>query len=426
MRRSFLTVAAVAGCLWLQKAPVCAGAVTVSGRQILVGGAAFQVRGVCYAPTPVGGAGDAVPYGDYFTANHQAIYARDLPQIRRMGGNCVRIYGWEPAADHSGFFDAAYNGGQRPIYVLLNRWIDPLTDWSNTAAVNAVAAAWVTLVTNVMHHPAVLGYLLGNELNWSEANRQNPAFWAALNRIAGAIRQHDTNHLISTALGDVDLPGSISSFDAIMTNFNVWCLQVYRGDSFGTLFTDYAAASAKPLLVTEFGMDAYDRRIAAEYADNAGAQADFVVSLCNELSANAPAVSGGCVFEWADEWWKSGSATIHNVDGWATGAFPDGWADEEWWGIHRISPVGGGAPDVLQPRALFAQLRALWTARLLAAQSPVGQIQIIVQGASGQTAVLKETTNFQHWTATATNTIPFTNGLPIGADRQVFYRAELR
>ena len=409
-----------------QTFPVQAVNLTVSGRQILVGGAPFQVRGVCYAPTPIGWAGDQPPYGDYFTASYQPIYTRDLPLMRQMGANCLRLYGWDPGANHAAFLDAAYNGGQRPIYVLLNRWVDPATDWNNASAVNLIIADWVRMATNVMQHPAVFGYLIGNEVEWSNGNRQNPAFWAALNRIAGAIRQYDTNHLISTALGDADLAATIASVDSTMTNFNAWCVQVYRGSSFGTLFTDYAAASSKPLLVTEFGMDAYDRRTSAEYADNAALQADFVNSLYTELAANAPVASGGCIFEWTDEWWKSGAPSIHNVNGWGNPAFPDGWADEEWWGIHRVAPGGSGAPDVIQPRAVRDQLRALWTARLSATQPAPGQIRVMVQGAAGQTAWLETTTNFQVWSAAVTNTIPFTNDFPTGPHRQRFFRVELR
>lgn len=425
MRRSLGAVAAVTALTWLQIPPAWAANVAVSGRQILVGGAPFQARGVCYSPTPIGGAGDTSPYGDFYTATYSALYSRDLPRMRQMGANCLRVYGWAPAANHTGFLNAAYNGGQRPIYVLVNRWVNPDTDWTNTTAVNAIAGEWVTLATNIMHHPAVLGHLIGNELNWSDANRQNPAFWAALNRVAGAIRQYDTNHLISTTLADVDLPGSIAACDSSMTNFNAWCVQVYRGNSFGMLFRDYAFASGKPLLVTEFGMDAYDRRVEAEYVDNAAVQAEFVVSLWNQLSANAPVASGGCVFAWADEWWKWGTPAIHNSGGWDSAAFPDGWADEEWWGIHRIFPGGGSAPNVLQPRAVFDQLRALWTARLSAAQGAPGQIQVVVQGAAGQTAILQTTTNLQYWMAVATNTVPFTNTVSLGGSRQTFFRAEL-
>lgn len=249
-----------------------------------------------------------------------------------------------------------------------------------------------------------------------------------MNQEAGAIRQQDSHHLISTTLADVALTDSIGSFDAVMTNFNAWCVQAYRGSSFGSLFTDYAAVSTKPLLVTEFGMDAYDSRIGAEYADNAGVQAHYVVLLWHELAANAPVSSGGCVFEWADEWWKAGSPPIHNAGGWANAAFPDGWADEEWWGIHRIWPGQNGAPDVLEARAVFDQLRALWTARLSAAPMVPGQLRVIVQGAAGQTAVLQTTTNLQgqYWAATATNTLPFTNTISAGAEHQRFFRVELR
>ena len=117
MRKSFCTVAALTGFLWLQIAPTRAADVTVSGRQILFGGVLFQARGVCYAPTPIGGAGDLTPYGDYFTGYYQAVYSRDLPRMRQMGVNCLRVYGWDPAANHTGFLNAAYNGGQRPMYV---------------------------------------------------------------------------------------------------------------------------------------------------------------------------------------------------------------------------------------------------------------------------------------------------------------------
>jgi hypothetical protein len=413
--------------LLLPAPPAHADAVVVSGRQILINGSPFQARGVCYAPTPIGGEADLSPYGDYFTASYQTIYNRDLPRMRQMGANCLRVYGWAPAADHTAFLDAAYNGGQRPIHVLLNVWVDPSTDWSDTNAVNDIISTWVTLATNVMSHPAVLGYLIGNELNSYGSNAQNPLFWAALNNIAGAIRQWDTNHLISTTLADGNLSATIASADSTMTNFNAWCVQVYRGNTFGTLFTDYAAASAKPLLVTEFGMDAYDERISAEYVNNAAVQADFVASLCNELSSNAPVASGGCVFEWTDEWWKYTNPSAHDPGGWANAAFPDGWADEEWWGINRISSGGSGAPDILQPRAVFDHLRTLWTAWLSITQTAPAQIQVIVQGATGQTAVCLTSTNLQSWTATATNSVPFTNTLSIGVSSPPgFFRVELR
>ena len=78
-------------------------------------------------------------------------------------------------------------------------------------------------------------------------------------------------------------------------------------------------------------------------------QADWVQSLWREivpnLSANNPAkvCLGGTVFEWNDEWWKStaGSPTRHDNSGfettWNPYAHPDGFANEEYFGIVDIN-----------------------------------------------------------------------------------------
>jgi hypothetical protein len=125
----------------------------------------------------------------------------------------------------------------------------------------------------------------------------------------------------------------------------------------------------------------------------AGAQADWVGDFLSTAAAyrvdiSAPPSahkfnSGGFVFEWRDEWWKTGGAppffqTIGGADkcqpgcngGCDTGAanvvFPGGWGDEEWFGVNGAKPnhrqasdpvinpntgqLNGGA-DTLEPRA---------------------------------------------------------------------------
>lgn len=138
-------------------------AFTVSGRRILRDGEPFFVRGVCYHPVPVGlDSATGAPWGDYFTANYAALHDRDLPLLRDLGANTVRVYGWAPGADHTAFLDRCWNGGTNPQFVLVNLWIDPLTDWSDPAAVNAIAAQFADLETKLANHPAVLAMLLGN------------------------------------------------------------------------------------------------------------------------------------------------------------------------------------------------------------------------------------------------------------------------
>jgi len=49
-----------------------------------------------------------------------------------------------------------------------------------------------------------------------------------------------------------------------MTNLDLWGITAYRGKSFGTLFSDMAAATTKPILLAEFGKDAYNDTTHAE------------------------------------------------------------------------------------------------------------------------------------------------------------------
>jgi hypothetical protein len=337
-----------------------AGIVVIKGRTIEVDGKPFLMRGVCYNPIPIGRDGSKPPHGDFYTRDWSALHRRDLPKMRAMGANCVRVYGWAPGADHTEFLDLAWNSGVDPIHVLIGRWVDPDTDWKSPSALAALKSDWSSIASSARDHPATLGYMVGNELNQAPWNRSLPGLWPAWNTIAGEILKQDTHHLVTTALADVSLLDHIRLAERDAPNLTVWSAQVYRGATFTTLFKDCAALSGKPLLASEFGIDAYNNRFQREYADNASLQADTVGSLWKELVANSAIASGGAVFEWSDEWWKHGPAGRHDPGGWPNGAFPDGQADEEWWGINRVVR---GKPDTLEPRAVAETLKKLWTDR---------------------------------------------------------------
>ena len=68
----------------------------VIGRQLFVEGELFEVRGICYSPVPINESVYFAPYGDYFTPEYSFIWLRDLPLIKAMGVNLVRIYGTPP------------------------------------------------------------------------------------------------------------------------------------------------------------------------------------------------------------------------------------------------------------------------------------------------------------------------------------------
>jgi hypothetical protein len=385
-----------------------AGIFTVSGREIILDGSAFEVRGMCYQPTPIGeDPSGGVPYGDYYTAGYSELWARDLANLRLMGANVVRIYGWTIGEDHSAFLDAAYSSGDHSLYLLVNKWIDPKTDWSSTSAVNAVVTEWEAIATELKDHPAVMGFLVGNEVNFHEGNGTKPDFWAAMNQIAGAVKAVAPDKLVSVAI--TDALDQVQSRDASMTHLDFWAIQVYRGSGFGSFFADYATRSAKPLVITEFGYDAYDAASATEFAEDAALPAEVMEYLLNELRDNRPVASGGCVFEYADEWWKTGSPSTHDAPpGWS-GPFVDGEANEEWWGVFRTLD-NGTDPDLLEPRAMFYRLAAMWNEPF-----PFASLQTGVSGGNleiqlsypahlrDQQLQVEISTNLNEWTKIADN-----------------------
>lgn len=352
-------------------------AVTISGRQLLVEGVPFTVKGVGYAPTPIGESPDDPPYGDYFTQEYRAIWERDLPLLREMGANTIRIWGWKHDADHSAFLDAAYNDGDQPIYVICGYWIDKTARIWDPAVRQILVAEFVEMVQMHKDHPAVLMWAIGNELNASWMFGNVDALYTLIEEMAQAAHQAEgaNYHPVTVPLADENLVATLAERGPQVPTLDVWSVQVYRGDSFGTLFTDYKAVSAKPLVITEFGIDAYDDRFGDEYeALGPPYQAIYARSLWEEVVANADVCSGATLMEYSDEWWKGCytggdpdrgcpecDPSYHGTCGYLSTAHPDGYANEEWWGIMRVVDNGDG-PDIVQPRRAYDELRSLWIA----------------------------------------------------------------
>lgn len=51
------------------------------------------MRGVCYYPVPIGLDPDAKH--DYMTSEDKELWTRDLNNLREMGANTIRMYGWD-------------------------------------------------------------------------------------------------------------------------------------------------------------------------------------------------------------------------------------------------------------------------------------------------------------------------------------------
>lgn len=171
-------------------------------------------------------------------------------------------------------------------------------------------------------------------------------------------------HPVTTPLMDTDLINTIETYNPVMNYLDVWSVQVYRGISFFNLFSDYAAVSSKPLLILEYGIDAYDDRYGNEY-EKIGIpyQAVYAEALWEEIEANSNICSGGSIMAYCDEWWKGSPAdpnpSYHSACGYPIDSHLDGHSNEEWWGIMRTID-NGSYPDVMEPRAVYYTLQSLW------------------------------------------------------------------
>jgi hypothetical protein len=304
------------------------GPITVSGRQVRVGGAPIELRGVCWNPVPRGGTHPQ-------NLDYAGFVDRDIPLMRNAGVNVVRTY--EPIRDRA-VLDKLHAAG---IKVAMTVYSYGGTDPS--AAVGHVNA--------VKNHPAVLMWLVGNEWNYNGLY-VGMSFDASRNRleqVASMIRAADGAHPIATIYGDLPSAATVNA----MPSINVWGINSYRGYGFGNLFSAWGGVSGKPMFVAEYGADAWDSR---SNAVNLNAQADATRNLATEIVNNSTlrggTTFGGTVFEWADEWWKDGNGSPANQDrgGVAPGSgpHPDGVFNEEWWGIVTIDRQTRPAYDALR------------------------------------------------------------------------------
>jgi hypothetical protein len=338
-----------------------ASSVEVQGRQLLVGGEPFAVKGVAYAPLSIG-ENWAGAWRD-----RPDRYLIDLPLIAASGANTVRLYA--PLMS-KGLLDAAWAEG---LYVVPTYGVDAV-QLGCPAGKDFMRDRFVEMVQEWKDHPAILFWLVGNETNANLAGADLCLDWyPQLDSMAQAAHAAEgpSFHPVATANADTvgltDICQAGCSDDTSLPNVDLWAVQAYRGCSFGTLFTDYQKPDCgRPLVVTEFGVDAWDGEMGGE---GQTMQANCLESLLADgndaLAVRTPGgvSSGQVIFEWLDEWWKAecdpGTEWFtHDTCASSTNdAYPDSNINEEWWGIVAQD---AGDPNLRTPRTSHGRVSEAW------------------------------------------------------------------
>ena len=200
--------------------------------------------------------------------------------MEQAGINVVRTYG--PILD-TAVLDALYARG---IYVLMTVYY----------GYNETAASAVQKVCAVKDHPAIIGWLVGNEWNLNGLGDQKP-FWDSVGlvgEVTGAIQANDGTRPVGTVYGGV--PGT--DVLGVLSHVDFWGLNIYSGPSFWGLFGEWQYLSSKPMFLGEYGSDAYSSLLQAE---NQQEQATIVSQLTTEIHNhssvnNQGPCAGGMIF----------------------------------------------------------------------------------------------------------------------------------
>lgn len=364
------------------------------------------IKGVDYGLTQIGDYPDPNPLDD---ANVN-IWTPNLAAMRAAGVNAVKVYNVtlkdftleKPKPNETGkvgaFLTAAWNGGRRPIYVVLSIFFGGV-DVLDGAKLRALKAEYLEMATTYSTYPAMMGISVGSEIN-SEAFINRPEWWSALNQVSASIssgyQAAGARKIITTTMVDDSL-NTVVAGEANNFAITAWGVDAYRGHTFTDIWRQVRADTTKPFIMAEYGAPAaYHSTSTATYSPtqfvcqnyppnlpppenvaqlppSGNPRMQFLVHYArdnaNELfshsTKNGGVGSGGFYFEWNDEWWKSGYPKEH-LGGAPSGTkivvnqnavFPGCYQDEAWFGLNAMSK---GNPNVQTPRPTLNALKAVW------------------------------------------------------------------
>ncbi|MBS0659199.1 MAG: glycosyltransferase [Verrucomicrobia bacterium] len=211
----------------------------------------------------------------------------DLAQMQELGINTLRVYHVPPAW----FLDCAKAAGMRVLISI--PWAEHVHFLNDKRIRREVVETIEKAVRAHTGHPAILGYLVGNEIpttmvRWLGVRRVTEFLEELINRC----RKIDPDALYSYASyppTEYLLPQNVDFF-----TFNVYLHR--QQDLNNYLLRLQNLADDKPLVLGEFGMDT-QRHTEEEQADMLSWHVDSVVR-CG--------LAGAVVYAWTDEWFTGG------------------------------------------------------------------------------------------------------------------------
>lgn len=312
----------------------------------------------------------------------------EMGLLQNMGVNAIRVYtGIQPVwvtyiYENYGIYTMLNHSFGRYGLTLDGSWVAN-TEYSDERVKKLLIKETTEMVETYKNTPGLLLYLLGNENNyglfWGGAetedipieNRKSTIrarhMYKLFNEATLEMKKISTNHPVAIANGDLLFMELIVEE---APDLDIFGTNTYRGISFTDLYDRVAAEYDKPVLLTEFGSDAFNARTLTEAQS---AQAFYQKGNWKEIYENAAGFGkannsiGGFTFQFSDGWWKYGQVDnldIHDINAsWANGGYQYDMAEgennmnEEWFGITAKGPTDPLGYYELFPRAAYYVLQ---------------------------------------------------------------------
>lgn len=366
-----------------------------SGMKLVVNGNNFMINGMNWDYIPIGTNTVNANFWQKSDDDIKAGLDAEMGLLKNMGVNAIRQYTGVPARwikyiyENYGIYTMLNHSFGRYGLTLDGVWT-PVTDYADPKTQAFLMAEVDQLVKDYKDTPGLLLYLLGNENNyglfWQGAETEDfpdaeeeRAFigesrgrpmYKLMNEAAKKMKALDASHPVAICNGDVLFIDIIAEE---CKDVDIYGTNVYRGISFGDMFQVVKDKLNKPIMLTEFGADAFN---AMQNEEDQYSQAYYMTGNWKEIYENAAGLGkagnsiGGFTFQFSDGWWKFGfddrkNADVHdNNASWSNGGYARDLAkegannmNEEWFGICAKGPTNERGLYTLYPRAAYYSLK---------------------------------------------------------------------
>ncbi len=169
-----------------------------------------------------------------------------LELLAKCGGNSIRTWGDEGLGEK---LDAAHRLG---LTVTAGIWLGQVRqgfDWSDAKSLIAQRQHIREVVEKYRHHPALLMWSLGNEME--DPTGSNGAVWSEINNLARMVKELDPHHPTMTVIAEIG-GDKVKHLHALCSDIDIIGINSYAGaTSLGERYQKLGGT--KPYLLTEFG-----------------------------------------------------------------------------------------------------------------------------------------------------------------------------